>query len=80
MTSLAPDLGIDRCFFFHGHADADHANAGDKAKAGELDQLARMRTRSDFLLRGREWAEKREKRHKHRTIPFADRESRNGSS
>jgi len=74
MTSLAADLGIDRRFYFHGHAGADQANAGEAAKAGELRQLESMRTRSDFLLRGKEWAEKRVQRYRHPTIPFVERD------
>ncbi len=75
MTSLATDLGIDKSFFFHGHADADHANAGDAAKAGELRQLETMRSQGDFLLLGKDWAEKRLKRHQHPTLSFAERDS-----
>lgn len=74
MTSLASDLGIDKRFYFHGHADADHANAGEAAKAGELTQLEKMRSRRDFLLRGKEWAEKRVTRHRHPTIAFGERD------
>jgi hypothetical protein len=75
MTSLATDLGIDKSFFFHGHADADHANAGDAAKAGEARQLDAMRRDSDFLLLGKDWAKKRAERYQHPTIPFASRDA-----
>lgn len=74
MTSLATDLGIDRCFFFHGHAEADKANAGDKAKAGELVQLEKMKSRNDFLLRGSDWGEKREKRYRLSNPLFINRD------
>lgn len=74
MTGLAADLGIARRFSFHGHAVADQANAGEAAKVGELRQLETMRTRSDFLLRGKEWAEKRVQRYRHPTIPFVERD------
>jgi hypothetical protein len=74
MTSLAADLGIDKRFYFHGYADADHANAGEAAKAGELGQFEKMKNQRDFLLRGEEWTEKRVTRHRHPSISFAERD------
>jgi hypothetical protein len=76
MTYLAADLGISSRFFFHGYADADQANASEAARAGELRQLESMRAQGDFLLRGKEWAEKRAKRYQHPTIAFAERDEK----
>jgi hypothetical protein len=75
MTSLAAHLGIDKCFFFHGHADAERSNAGEDAKTGEVLQLEQMRSRNDYLLSGKEWEEKRKKRHRHVTIPYSERDA-----
>ncbi len=74
MNSTAGELGIDKNFFFHGHANADKANAGEKAKAGEFAQVEKMANRRDFLLRGEEWEEKRRNRYRHPSKPFAERD------
>jgi hypothetical protein len=67
-TSLARELGIDDCFYFHGYADARAADAPDAASHGESGQMAEISEKEDFLLLGRKWAEKRRTRYRGRCV------------
>jgi len=64
MNSLAKALGIENQFYFYFFALAELANAGRLAQEGEEKQLASMAATGDYLLRGKEWEEKRRNRYK----------------
>ena len=73
MTALAKVLGLEHRFYFYAYANADLANAGTLARAGEEGQFQKMTAQQDFLLLGDEWEQKRRARWHEGDQAYVDR-------
>lgn len=59
MNATAQRLGILSQFYFQAYTDEKEAWASDRAKDGEMSQVAKLEAADDFLLLGDEWEKKR---------------------